>query len=228
MQRIMIVDDDKDIVNLIDEALSAMGYQTEKTYSGKECLEKVEKFQPDMILLDIMMPGMDGWKVLEELEKKGITEKTKVVMLTAKTLTPDDTKRKYFGQLVHYLQKPISIDELTEEIANIFQEEKNIQKESKKVSQILGKEFGGSYQELLDNAARRRRIFSTLLSNPIPIEIIENPEGATSLIQSIEKIEKELHRLKGYFNPMVHFFCFGIEKELERMKTFLNYILKEE
>ena len=80
MKRIMIVDDYEDILDLTKDILSVKDYEIETACGGEECLKKVEKFKPDMILLDIMMPKMSGWEVLDELEKRGIPQKTKTVI----------------------------------------------------------------------------------------------------------------------------------------------------
>ena len=125
MKRVMIVDDNKDITQLFGDVLHAQNYVVEVANCGEECLRKVERFNPDMILLDIMMPDMDGWEVLEELKKRGSFEPRKIALFSVRPLFAEDRKREGFDQVVRYIQKPIFSQELIEEITSIFQEEEN-------------------------------------------------------------------------------------------------------
>jgi len=118
----MIVDDHKEILELTENMLSIRNYEIETAVSGEECLRKVEKFDPDLILLDIMMPGMNGWKVLDELEKAGITKKTKIVIFTVKNLWEEDMKRIATDPRLHYIRKPVTMQELLTEIKTVFEE----------------------------------------------------------------------------------------------------------
>jgi len=119
----MIVDDHEDILHLTKDILRTEDYEVEIASTGEECLRKVEAFNPDMLLLDIMMPEMSGWEVLEELEKRGIPQKTKIVIFTVKRLWEDDMKRLTIGRSYHYISKPITAGELLEKTEQIFQEE---------------------------------------------------------------------------------------------------------
>lgn len=123
MKRIMVVDDHKDILQLTKDILRTKNYEVEIVSTGEECLRKVEAFNPDMLLLDIMMPEMSGWEVLEELEKRGIPQKTKIVIFTVKRLWEDDMKRLTIDRMYHYISKPITAGELLEKTEQIFQEE---------------------------------------------------------------------------------------------------------
>lgn len=122
MKRIMIVDDNEEIVELTKELLCDEKYEVETATDGEECLEKVEEFKPDLILLDIAMPGMDGWKVIEEMERRGVCEKTKIAVFSLLPLIKEKAKEKGFGQAVHYIPKPFTVIELLEEIEDIFRE----------------------------------------------------------------------------------------------------------
>ena len=119
-KRILIVDDTEDIVQFTSEALQASGYAVEAAYGGEECLEKVEHFQPDLILLDIMMEDLDGFKVLERLEEMGVTSKAKIAFFTVKHAFEEDMKPFMDDPRYHYLRKPLSIGELLKGIEDIF------------------------------------------------------------------------------------------------------------
>ena len=80
--KILIVDDDPYILEMYLLKFNEAGFQVEKASNGKEALEKVTSFQPDLILLDIVMPVYDGFEVLKRLKESGELEKTKVVILS--------------------------------------------------------------------------------------------------------------------------------------------------
>jgi len=121
VKRIMIVDDEREIANLTKEILSCEPYEIETVNSGEECLKRIKEFKPDLILLDIMMPNMDGWEVFEELEKRDMLENTKIALFTVKSVSEEDRKRKEL--VLHYIQKPFYVRYLLEEITKIFEDE---------------------------------------------------------------------------------------------------------
>jgi len=202
----MAVDDEKEIVQMIREALQSQGYMVETANSGKECLAKVGAFNPDMILLDIMMPGMDGWEVVEELTRMGIPDKAHIVMLTAKPLSEDDTRRDVFNSIVHYIRKPFNFPTLFKEIDRIVHEEKAVEEEAAKVSRSFGKQFAGAYKDYFKTASRQKRIFSHIVKEKIPGKgVIDTTrargtpgekEPARRAMESIERMEKELKELR--------------------------------
>ena len=79
-QKILIVDDDLHIAELISLYMMKDGYETEEVYDGREAIKKVESFQPALILLDLMLPGMDGYQVCTEIRKNS---RVPIIMLTA-------------------------------------------------------------------------------------------------------------------------------------------------
>ena len=108
VQKICIVDDEPKIVRFVAANLKSIGYEVTTMSSGEELLEKFDLVLPDLILLDIMMPGQDGFCVLEKLRK---FSNVPVIMLTARS----NSKDKVHGLNVgadDYLTKPFSLDEL--------------------------------------------------------------------------------------------------------------------
>ncbi|MBC7252518.1 MAG: response regulator [Actinobacteria bacterium] len=84
-EKILIVDDDATMANLLSTVLEFEGFHPLKALSGDEAVRMVKEENPDLVLLDIMMPGMDGFEVLARLRKDPRTEKMPVIMLTART-----------------------------------------------------------------------------------------------------------------------------------------------
>ncbi|MCG7841327.1 MAG: DUF835 domain-containing protein [Methanomassiliicoccales archaeon] len=111
IKKILVVDDNSAILEIVSELISAAGYQPMTASGGKDCLEKISKDKPDLVLLDINMPDMDGWLVLRTLKEKGLTEGLKIIMLTATT----DIGTDIFGLqdvVSGYIRKPFNNDEL--------------------------------------------------------------------------------------------------------------------
>ena len=85
-QRILITDDDENIVELISLYLAKEGYEVKSASDGREALAALDSFKPSLIVLDVMMPEMDGYEVCREVRK---TSTTPIIMLTAKGETFD-------------------------------------------------------------------------------------------------------------------------------------------
>lgn len=106
--KILIVDDDVDFINMLELILRSKGYSVFSANNGLECLQRAYEIHPDLILLDIMMPDMDGFEACRRLRE--MTE-TPVMMLTAKS-SEIDISRGFFMGADDYLKKPFSQAEL--------------------------------------------------------------------------------------------------------------------
>ncbi|WP_082233617.1 response regulator transcription factor [Halobacillus massiliensis] len=116
-QRILIVDDEESIVTLLQYNIEQAGYETDVAYNGREALEKASSTKFDLIVLDVMLPEMDGMDVCKELRQKQIH--TPILMLTAK----DDEFDKVLGLELgadDYLTKPFSPREVVARIKAIL------------------------------------------------------------------------------------------------------------
>lgn len=112
-EKILVVDDDKNVLLLVRVNLELEGYEILEALDGEEALKVVREEEPDLILLDIMMPKIDGWEVLERLTKESKTSRIPVVMLTAKTQESDQIKGWEKG-VVDYITKPFNPVSLAE------------------------------------------------------------------------------------------------------------------
>ncbi|MDD5749051.1 MAG: response regulator [Actinomycetota bacterium] len=88
-RKILVVDDDPTMVKLINVNLKLNNYAIEEASSGEEALEIIEKAPLDLVVLDIMMPGVDGWEVLRRIRANPETEELPVILVTAKTQDSD-------------------------------------------------------------------------------------------------------------------------------------------
>ena len=93
--RILIVDDDKPTVMIISSVLQKQGYEVHTAYDGQAGLEKAREIKPDLMILDIMMPIMDGYQVCRRLQSDPDTARIAILMLTAKGGIDEDVKRHY-------------------------------------------------------------------------------------------------------------------------------------
>jgi len=114
-QSVLIVDDESMARTLLRLMLVRAGFHVSEAEDGYDALEKVRKNQPDVILLDVMMPGMDGFAVCEKLRSEPITAELPIIMLSAKTDLDSINKGLRVGATV-YLTKPISPEELTHHV----------------------------------------------------------------------------------------------------------------
>lgn len=128
--KIMIVDDEPDVVDLVKLVLKSEGYDVVTAYSGKEALEKVGKEMPDLVLLDIMMPQMDGWEVYNHIKANPKTKDIPVAMLTAKSQSIDKMIGLHVVQVDDYITKPFGRSELLERVKKILAEKGKLQQKA--------------------------------------------------------------------------------------------------
>ena len=119
-KRILVVDDERHIVRLVQVNLERAGYEILTAYDGIEALDKVKTENPDMVVLDVMMPRMDGFEVLKNLQADPRYQNIPVIMLTAKAQDADIFKGWASG-VSSYLTKPFNPRELLVFVERIFQ-----------------------------------------------------------------------------------------------------------
>ncbi len=111
MQRVLIIEDERDIADLIGFNLERAGYEVSKAYDGIEGASMALHRCPDLVILDLMLPGKDGFKVFKEIRRDARTRDVPVIMLTARAQTEDRIKGLEAGA-DDYLTKPFSPKEL--------------------------------------------------------------------------------------------------------------------
>jgi DNA-binding response OmpR family regulator len=119
VRTILVVDDDAEIRDLAELVLRGAGYAVQKASCGREALDAAVTFEPDLILLDVNMPDMDGWEVLRLLQADESSRNLPVVMFTVKMEFRDKVHALQDGAR-DYITKPFAHDELLDRIDRIF------------------------------------------------------------------------------------------------------------
>ncbi len=109
--RILVVDDEPGIVDIAKANLEGYGYSVVAAYDGEEALRMIREEMPDLVVLDILMPEMDGWEVLEQIEADPELAGIPVIMLTAR-VSDEDVLRGLESGAVEYMTKPFYPNDL--------------------------------------------------------------------------------------------------------------------
>jgi two-component system alkaline phosphatase synthesis response regulator PhoP len=120
---VLVIDDNPDLLDMVDAILSDTGFLVAKTLSGEEGLSVARNLRPDLILLDLNMPRMDGWEVLRLLKEDIATKDIPVAIFSVRT----DLRDKIFGLqrgAVDYIPKPFQYEHLAERVERILEHAK--------------------------------------------------------------------------------------------------------
>jgi CheY-like chemotaxis protein len=123
-QYILIVDDDPDILDNIVTVLETLPYRLATARDGKQCMEMVRQEAPDLLILDLLMPRMDGWGVIREMRSEPRLAVVPIMVLT--TVIEDASRRRYeletgmTMEVQDYVQKPVRPTELIERVQRLL------------------------------------------------------------------------------------------------------------
>jgi len=113
VKTVLIVEDNQNNAELLEDILSVRGYNVNIVTRGEDALESVEKMKPDLILMDIQLPGIDGYEITRRLKKDPFTKDIIIIAVTAYALKGDEMKALRAG-CDDYMSKPINTRELPE------------------------------------------------------------------------------------------------------------------
>jgi len=108
---VLVVDDEPQVVWILEFSLQGEGYETFSAHDGMEALDQIRRHHPDLMVLDVMMPRMDGWSVLEALGTMPASERPRVVMVTALASANDRERAERLGAGA-FVPKPFDMDHL--------------------------------------------------------------------------------------------------------------------
>lgn len=124
-KRVIYFEDDKDMVELVRIILGREGYQVEGIAEGQAGIKAVQQNSPDVILLDLMLPDMDGWEIFRQLKHDESTADIPVIVITAKAQSIDKVLGLEIAKVDDYISKPFRPNELVDRVEEVLARKKN-------------------------------------------------------------------------------------------------------
>ncbi|RMF89335.1 MAG: response regulator [Methanobacteriota archaeon] len=194
MSTIMVVDDEADTRYVVRQLLEKEGYTVVEAADGETCLQLLKEKKPDLVLLDIMMPGLDGWGVLGMMQSDPELRSIPVSMFTVKPLTPETIRKKEVEGLVNYIVKPFSKDGLVKSVGQTL-EALSQAEEEKAGLELLDRSVADEYEAL----TRQIILHQNFLSLFKEVLRQRKEDGSMDDIQSFEDVIKsESMLIEGY------------------------------
>ena len=119
-KKIMVVDDESSLLELVSALMEQEGYEVITAISGQECLEKLKTVKPDLILLDMMMPGMSGREVCEKIRGDPKTKDLKIAFLTVAKFSETGKETLTKMKVLDYITKPFENEDLTRRVKKML------------------------------------------------------------------------------------------------------------
>jgi two-component system response regulator VicR len=123
--RVLCIDDEPGVIELISLILKAQNVQVEGANSGREGLESIRKNPPDAVLLDIMMPEMDGWEVYRLIKEDETLKKVPVIIVTARNSSFEEIIARERAGVDDYITKPFVPNDLRKSLSKVLKWDKN-------------------------------------------------------------------------------------------------------
>jgi DNA-binding response OmpR family regulator len=119
-RKVVCVEDEPEMIDLYRLILNRRGFEVIGADGGREGLDTIRETLPDLVLLDLMMPDMDGWEVYKRLKADRDTENIPVIVVTAKAQSIDKVLGLHIAQVDDYISKPFSPQELLDSVENVL------------------------------------------------------------------------------------------------------------
>jgi DNA-binding response OmpR family regulator len=119
-KRVVCIEDEPEMIDLVKLILSRRGYQVVGAMGGREGLEAIQREKPDVVLLDLMMPDMDGWEVYQKMKADEATKGIPVIVVTAKAQSIDKVLGLHIAKVDDYITKPFGPQELLESVEKVL------------------------------------------------------------------------------------------------------------
>ena len=185
-ETILVVDDDPDIARFVEVNLRSAGYDVAVASDGEQALARAGEMRPDLVLLDVMMPRIDGFEVAQRLRKNPQTANTSIIMLTAKALSADKVTGLQSGA-DDYIIKPFDPIELLARVKGTLRRAK----EMRNLSPLTGLPGNIRIQEEIERNVREDRPFAVLYSDLDNFKAYNDQKGfvrGDRLIQATARI----------------------------------------
>jgi DNA-binding response OmpR family regulator len=119
-RRVIYIEDDQEMIELVMLILTRRGFQVQGAQGGRSGLDLIAQNPPDLILLDLMMPGLDGWEVYQQLKANEKTRNIPVIVVTAKAQAIDRVLGLHIAKVDDYIAKPFRPQELIDSIERVM------------------------------------------------------------------------------------------------------------
>ena len=119
-KRLAYIEDEAEMIDLVRLILARNGYTVMGANGGREGIELIRNELPDLVLLDLMMPDMDGWEVYHQIKSEELTRDIPVIVITAKALNIDKVLGLSIAKVEDYIAKPFSPQELLERVDQVL------------------------------------------------------------------------------------------------------------
>ena len=124
--RVLYIEDEPEMIDLVRLILGRKGIEVIGATGGREGLDAVRKELPDLVLLDLMMPDMDGWQVYQQMKAGEPTRDIPVIVVTAKAQSIDKVLGLHIAKVDDYISKPFSPQELAESVERVLSKQREI------------------------------------------------------------------------------------------------------
>lgn len=119
-RRVVYIEDDQEMIDLVELILTRRGYQVRGANGGQNGLDIINQNPPDLVLLDLMMPGMDGWEVYQQIKSTEKTHSIPVIIVTAKAQAIDRVLGLHIAKVDDYIAKPFRPQELLDSVERVL------------------------------------------------------------------------------------------------------------
>lgn len=120
VRKVVCVEDETEMIDLIKLILSRKGFEVIGAHGGQNGLKLIRQENPDLVLLDLMMPEIDGWQVYQQLKADEKTKDIPVIVVTAKAQNIDKVLGLHIAKVDDYISKPFSLQELVDRVDNVL------------------------------------------------------------------------------------------------------------
>lgn len=129
-RRVIYIEDEQEMVDLVRLILGRRGIEVTGVREGREGIKAVQSEQPDLILLDLMMPDMDGWEVYQQLRAGESTRHIPVIVITAKAQSIDKVLGLHIAKVDDYVSKPFSPKDLLDSVEKVLAKQETMSQET--------------------------------------------------------------------------------------------------
>jgi DNA-binding NtrC family response regulator len=216
---VLIVDDEPLNVDLLEQELAAAGYRTLSAASGEEAIAKAAKAMPDLVLLDVMMAGLDGYAVCERLKASEATRAIPVIFLTALTETFEKV-RAFSAGAVDYVTKPFETEELLARVGTHIALRREIEahRRSKSTIQYLVEEIRSDRDAMVGESPALRRVLEQIaqVATTDSTVLIQGETGTGKELVARAIHERSARRER----PLVKVNCAALPRDLVESELF--------